>query len=119
MKEIKRSEIYFASLDPVKGCEQGGTRPVLILQNEMGNEYSPMTIVAPITKRRKKKLPTHVKVCFDGTDEKRTVLLEQMRAIDKSRLTEYIDKLDKKSMAKIDRAIVVSLGIKIRRKKRP
>ncbi len=112
MKEIKRSEIYFASLDPVKGCEQGGTRPVLVIQNEMGNEYSPMTIVAPITKRRKKKLPTHVKVCFDGTDEKRTVLLEQLRAIDKSRLVEFVDRLDDESMDKVDRAIVVSLGIK-------
>lgn len=110
---VKRGEIYFADLSPVVGSEQKGLRPVLILQNDTGNEHSPTTIVAAITSRRTKhKLPTHVKVNADGLRCESTVLLEQIRTIDKSRLEEYVGKLDKDTMGRVDYAIIKSLGIK-------
>lgn len=113
MKEIRRGEIYYADLSPVVGSEQGGIRPVLILQNDMGNKHSPTTIVAAITSRKTKAdLPTHVSFTAECLKSKSTVLLEQIRTIDKSRLTEYLGKMDKKTMGAVDRAIVVSFGIK-------
>ncbi len=113
MKQINRNDIYYADLNPIKGSEQGGVRPVLILQNEMGNKHSPTTIVAPITSRQTKpKLPTHVDIRIAGLPKDSIVLLEQIRTIDKSRLDNFVGKLDKASMGKVDRAIVVSLGIK-------
>ena len=113
MKEIKRGEIYYADLSPVRGSEQGGIRPVLILQNDMGNKHSPTTIVAAITSRKTKAaLPTHVPFAADFMKSESTVLLEQIRTIDKSRLAEYIGKIDKKTMGAVDKAIVVSFGIK-------
>lgn len=112
MKEIKRGEIYYANLCPVIGSEQGGIRPVIILQNDVGNKYSPTTIVAAITSRKtKSKLPTHVPILSKSLNRKSTVLLEQIRTIDKSRLTEYIGKADVQTMRAIDRAIVISFGI--------
>ena len=93
--------------------EQGGTRPSLILQNDIGNRHSPTTIVAAITGRKTKAaLPTHVKIMAKGLKTESTVLLEQIRTIDKARLGEYIGRLDSKTLAAVDRAIVVSLGIK-------
>ena len=113
MKEIKRGEIYSADFGAGFGSEQGGVRPVLILQNNTGNKYSPTTIVAAITSRKTKTaLPTHVKINADGLKTESTVLLEQIRTIDKARLGEYIGRLDSKTLAAVDRAIVVSLGIK-------
>lgn len=113
MKEIKRNEIYYADLSPIVGSEQGGLRPVLILQNNMGNRYSPTTIIAAITsKQEKRKLPTHVNVRAEGLPKDSIVLLEQIRTIDKLRLTEYICRLDKKTIDEIDCAIVVSFGIR-------
>lgn len=113
MKEIKRGEIYSADFGAGFGSEQGGIRPILILQNDKGNKYSPTTIVAAITsKKTKTALPTHVKINADGLKTESTVLLEQIRTIDKARLGEYIGKLDSKTLAAVDRAIVVSLGIK-------
>ena len=112
MKEIKRNEIYYAALNPVVGSEQGGLRPVLILQNDTGNKHSPTTIVAAITSRQNKsKLPTHVNVQAVGLPKDSIVLLEQIRTIDKSRLTEYVGSLDKQTMESVDRAIVISFGI--------
>lgn len=113
MKEIKRGEIYYADLSPVVGSEQGGIRPVLILQNDTGNKHSPTTIVAAITSRKTKAaLPTHVTITADCLKTQSTVLLEQIRTIDKTRLDEYIGKLDKNTMGAVDKAIVVSFGIK-------
>ena len=113
MKEIKRGEIYSADFGAGFGSEQGGVRPVLILQNNTGNRHSPTTIVAAITGRKTKAaLPTHVAIMTSGLKTESTVLLEQIRTIDKARLGEYISKLDSKTLATVDRAIVVSLGIK-------
>lgn len=96
MKQIKRGEIYYADLSPIVGSEQGGLRPVLVLQNDMGNRYSPTTIVAAITSRETKSdLPTHVKIDADGLKTASTVLLEQIRTIDKSRLGQYVGRTDK------------------------
>ena len=106
-------EIYAADFGAGFGSEQGGVRPVLILQNNTGNKYSPTTIVAAITsKKTKTALPTHVTVTANGLKTESTVLLEQIRTIDKARLGEYIGRLDSKTLAAVDRAIVVSLGIK-------
>ena len=114
MFEIKRRDVCFADLSPVIGREQDGIRPVLILQNNIGNEHSPTTIVAAITSRQKKHpLPTHVRVNVDFLEPNSTVLLEQIRTIDKSRLIEYIGTLDKETMGKVDYAIITSLGIKV------
>ena len=113
MKEIKRREIYTADLEPVVGSEQGGLRPVLVLQNDIGNRYSPTTIVAAITSRKSKaKLPTHVNISAQGLAKDSIVLLEQIRTIDKSRLAEYIGRADKPTMKNVDLAIVISFGIR-------
>ena len=110
---IRRGDIYYADLRPVVGSEQGGVRPVLIIQNDVGNKHSPTTIVAAITGRKTKAaLPTHVAIMTNGLKTESTVLLEQIRTIDKARLGEYIGRLDSKTLAAVDRAIVVSLGIK-------
>ena len=113
MKEIKRGEIYYADLFDTIGSEESGIRPVLILQNNIGNRHSNTTIIAPITSRRQDSTqPTHVNIDTEGLAKKSTVMLEQIRTIDKSRLDEYIGRLDKFAMADVDRAIIVGLGIK-------
>lgn len=100
-----KGEVYYANLNPVVGSEQGGVRPVVILQNDVGNQYSPTTIVAPVTKRKKTYVPMHV-FLYDRFLVKRSMLLlEQIRAIDKSRIGYKIGKLSKKSISKINRAI--------------
>lgn len=112
MEEIKRGEMYYANLCPVVGSEQGGIRPVLILQNDRNNRHSPTTIVAAMTGQKKKRQRTHVTVRGCGLTKTTLVLLEQIRTIDKSRLQGYIGTLDDASMEKVDRAIVESFGIK-------
>lgn len=112
MKEIKRNEIYYADLNPVKGSEQGGIRPVLVIQNDTGNKHSPTTIVAAITsKEEKAKLPTHVEVGGCGVERKSLALLEQIRTIDKSRLIKYVGELDGATVKEINEAIGISLGL--------
>lgn len=111
-KEVKRGEIYYANLCPIVGSEQGGIRPVLILQNDRGNRNSPTTIAAAMTGQKKKRQRTHVTVSGCGLSKTTLVLLEQVRTIDKSRLRSYIGTLDDSSMEKVDRAIVESFGIK-------
>lgn len=111
MKEIKRGDIYYAALNPVIGSEQGGTRPVLILQNDTGNKFSPTVIVAAITGRQKKNLPTHVPVNISELPKDSIVLLEQIRTIDKQRLAEYVARLSNAQMKKIEQAIDISLGM--------
>ena len=113
MKQVKRGEIYYADLSPIIGSEQGGFRPVLVLQNDKGNQYSPTTIVAAVTgKREKVGLPTHVKITIDGLKTSSIVLLEQLRTIDKTRLGDYAGKLNKDTMGKVDHALITSLGVK-------
>lgn len=112
MREIKRGEIYYANLQPVLGSEQGGVRPVIILQNDKGNKFSPTTIIAAITARRgKTQLPTHVTIVVKGLSRKSIVLLEQIRTIDKNRIKDYVGVIDAATMALIEEAIVISLGI--------
>lgn len=115
--EIKRSEIYYADLDPVKGSEQGGVRPVLIIQNDKGNKYSPTTIVAAITsKLDKHHLPTHVGVQAEGLPVNSLILLEQICTMDKSRILQYVGIADEETMIRVDRALIISIGIKIKEK---
>ena len=103
--EIKRGEIYYADLRPVIGSEQNGIRPVLIIQNDVGNHYSPTVIAAAITSRKRgRNMPTHVSVPDEqpGLNKCSTVLLEQVRTIDKERLKEYIGQMDAETMQCID-----------------
>ncbi|MGE5529832.1 MAG: type II toxin-antitoxin system PemK/MazF family toxin [Patescibacteria group bacterium] len=111
---ILRGDVFFANLNPVIGSEQGGLRPVLILQNDIGNLYSPTTIVAAVTSRIKRaRLPTHVELTGKRyrLDRDSVVLLEQVRTIDKQRLKEKIAHLDEEAMARVDRALGISLGL--------
>ena len=113
---VKRGEIYYADLSPVVGSEQGGIRPVLIIQNDVGNRYSPTVIAAAITSQKDKaKLPTHISVNATGSGlaKDSIVLLEQVRTIDKQRLKEKMGSLDHASMGMVDRAIRVSFGLPI------
>ena len=111
--KISRGDIYYADLSPVIGSEQGGIRPVLIIQNDVGNRYSPTVVVAAITSQigSKKPLPTHITLDTKLLDKNSIVLLEQIRTIDKSRLGKYIGKLDEKYMKGIGRALLISVGI--------
>lgn len=111
---IRRGDIYYADLSPVVGSEQGGIRPVLIVQNDVGNRYSPTVIVSAITSQREKtKLPTHIQVTADncGLAKDSIVLLEQVRTIDKQRLKEKMGTLDDRSMYRVDKALSVSFGL--------
>ena len=111
---IKRGDIYYADLSPVIGSEQGGIRPVLIVQNDVGNKYSPTVIAAAITSQKDKtKLPTHIQVDADnsGLAKDSIVLLEQIRTIDKQRLKEKMGSLDDSSMNMINQALSVSFGL--------
>ena len=111
---IKRGDIFYADLRPVVGSEQGGVRPVLIIQNDMGNRHSPTVICAAITsKMNKAKLPTHVEIDADkyAIVKDSVILLEQVRTIDKSRLRERVCHLDADILKKIDKALMVSFDI--------
>lgn len=111
---IKRGDIYYADLSPVVGSEQGGTRPVLIVQNNTGNKHSPTVIAAAITSQTgKAKLPTHIDLAGHnvGLSKDSVVLLEQIRTIDKRRLREHMGKLDNDLMNQVDSAIAVSFGL--------
>ncbi|MDQ0178112.1 mRNA interferase MazF [Bacillus chungangensis] len=111
---VKRGDVYFADLSPVVGSEQGGVRPVLVIQNDIGNRFSPTVIVAAITAQiQKAKLPTHVEIDANRYSFERdsVILLEQIRTIDKQRLTDKITHLDEEMMEKVDKALQVSLGL--------
>ena len=111
---VKRGEVYFADLSPVVGSEQGGVRPVLVIQNDIGNRFSPTVIVAAITAQiQKAKLPTHVEIDAKryGFERDSVILLEQIRTIDKQRLTDKITHLDDEMMEKVDEALRVSIGL--------
>ena len=112
--EILRGEIYYADLSPVVGSEQGGVRTVLVIQNDVGNKYSPTVIVAAITsKLSKAKLPTHIELDKDkyNLPKDSVVLLEQIRTLDKMRLKEKVSVLDEKTMQRVEIATMISLGI--------
>lgn len=113
-KIIRRGDVFYAELNPVIGSEQGGTRPVVVISNNMGNRHSPTVIVAAITSRvhTKAKLPTHTEVSdFEGLDKDSVVLLEQIRTIDKQRLRRYIGILPDSIMARVDKALAVSIHL--------
>lgn len=114
MEAIKRGDIYYADLSPVVGSEQGGIRPVLIVQNDVGNRYSPTVIAAAITsKTDKNKMPTHIDVHADeyGLEKNSVILLEQIRTLDKKRLREKMGHLDDDAMTQVNNAISVSFGL--------
>lgn len=113
MDTIKRGDIYYANLSPVVGSEQGGVRPVLVVQNDVGNKYSPTVIVAAITSKiNKAKLPTHIELNAHtyGLEKDSVILLEQIRTLDKARLLEKIGNANEK-LNEIDYALAISLGL--------
>lgn len=112
MLNIQRGDIYYANLDPVIGSEQGGDRPVLVVQNNIGNKHSHTVIVAPITsKAGKKPLPTHAPLFCRGLEKNSVALLEQLRTLDKSRFGGYIGQIKGRRMSRIEDALLVSIGI--------
>ena len=114
MNTIKRGDIFYADLSPVIGSEQGGLRPVLIVQNDVGNKYSPTVIAAAITSRMTKaRMPTHIDIYASdtGLTKDSVVLLEQIRTIDKKRLKERMGELDTPSMTRVDNALSISFGL--------
>ena len=112
MNDIKRGELYYADLSPVIGSEQGGVRPVLIVQNNVGNKFSPTVIVAAVTSQiSKAKIPTHIELSSNyGLTKDSVLLLEQIRTLDKRRLKEKIGTLDDKCMKCVNEALLISLG---------
>lgn len=111
---VKRGDIFYADLSPVIGSEQGGIRPVIIIQNDVGNKYSPTVIVAAITSQiNKAKLPTHVEISSEeyGLNKDSVVLLEQIRTIDKKRLKEKIGHMTESDTQKVDEALTISVGL--------
>ncbi len=114
MMSVKRGEIYYADLSPVVGSEQGGIRPVLIVQNDVGNRHSPTVIAAAITSRLDKaKLPTHISLeaASCGLQKDSIVLLEQIRTLDKKRLKDKMGSLDPNAMDRVDNALSISFGL--------
>ena len=109
---IKRGDVYYADLSPVVGSEQGGVRPVVVIQNDKGNRYSKTIIIAPISKKLSKPpIPTHVIFSDHALSYVSMILFEQLRTIDKTRLGQWICTLDKETIKKIDHAICISLDI--------
>ena len=109
---VKRGDIFYADLSPVVGSEQGGTRPVLIVQNDTGNRHSPTVIAAAITSQTgKARLPTHINIAGGSVGLSKDILLEQIRTMDKRRLREHMGHLDETQMAMVDDAIAVSFGL--------
>ncbi|MCC4723169.1 type II toxin-antitoxin system PemK/MazF family toxin [Salinicoccus sp. RF5] len=111
---MKRGEVYLADLSPVQGSEQGGKRPVVIIQNNVGNYHSPTVIVAAITGRiNKAKIPTHVEISKDtyNLDKDSVILLEQIRTVDKKRLREKLTYLNEEKMKEVDKALMISLDL--------
>lgn len=113
---VRRGDVFYADLSPVIGSEQGGVRPVLVVQNDIGNKYSPTIIIAAITSQiNKAKLPTHVEITAPeyGLPKDSVVLLEQIRTIDKKRLREKIGRFNDEMMRSVDDALKISVGLKV------
>jgi mRNA interferase MazF len=113
-EQVLRGDIYYADLSPVIGSEQGGMRPVLVVQNDIGNKFSPTIIVCAITSQlTKARLPTHIEIkCGQfGLPKDSVILMEQIRTIDKRRLKDCLGKLDEQYLIKVDKALIISLGL--------
>lgn len=112
--KVKRGEIYYADLSPVIGSEQAGIRPILVVQNDVGNKFSPTIIGIAITSKQKAKLPTHIEIegTKYGLDKDSVILAEQIRTLDKKRLKEKVGQIDEETMEKVKRAIEISFGIR-------
>ena len=111
---MKRGDVYFANLDPVVGSEQGGMRPVIIIQNDLGNRFSPTVIILPLTgKMNKAPLPTHVPLLppQGGVRRPSIILCEQVRTLEKSRLTHYLGRLTREKMALVEKALAAAVGV--------
>lgn len=111
-KAIKRGDLVYLNFDPIVGSEQGGPRPAVVVQNDMGNKHAPTVIIAPVTSKNKKSnLPTHVKLASHVLERNSMVLLEQLKTVDKSRIDSYIGTLSDEEMKMIDKALRISLAI--------
>lgn len=118
-RKIKRGDIVYVNFDPIIGSEQGGPRPAVVIQNDIGNRHAPTVIIAPITSKTKKSnLPTHVKLTSKCLERNSVALLEQIKTIDKTRIEDYIGTLADEEMKMIDKALRISLGMGRYRKKR-
>ena len=111
---VKRGDIFYADLDPIIGSEQGGIRPVFVVQNNVGNKYSPTVVVLPISSAKRNNMPTHIRICGSKMLPKDSIVLaEQIRTIDRDRLLRYVGSLGLEVMEKVDRAVKISIGVKI------
>lgn len=111
-KAIKRGDLVYLNFDPIVGSEQGGPRPAVVVQNDMGNKHAPTVIIAPVTSKNKKSnLPTNVKLTSHILERNSMVLLEQLKTVDKSRIDSYIGTLSDEEMKMIDKALRISLAI--------
>ncbi len=109
---IKRGDVFYADLDPIIGSEQGGVRPVLVVQNNVGNKYSPTVVVLPISSAKKSHIPTHICICGTKRLPKNSVILaEQIRTIDRNRLQNYVGSVGLEVMEKVDKALKISIGV--------
>ena len=111
---IKRGDIYYADLSPVVGSEQSGIRPILVIQNDIGNKFSPTIIGVPITSKLKTNMPTHISIEGNkyGLEKYSVILAEQIRTLDKTRLKEKVGRLDKKTLEQVKKAIEISCGLR-------
>ena len=109
---IKRGDVFYADFDPIIGSEQGGIRPVLVVQNNVGNKYSPTVVVLPISSAKKTNMPTHIRICGAKMLQKNSVILaEQIRTIDRNRLRNYVGSVGFEIMDKVDKAVKISIGV--------
>lgn len=111
---IKRGDVFYADLDPIIGSEQGGVRPVLVVQNNVGNKYSPTVVVLPISSAKKTNMPTHIRICGSKMLPKDSIVLaEQIRTIDRNRLQSYVGSLGVEIMEKINESMKISIGVNV------
>ena len=111
---VKRGDVFYADLDPIIGSEQGGIRPILAVQNNVGNKYSPTLVVLPISSVKKNNMPTHIHICGSKMLLKDSIVLaEQIRTIDRDRLLRYVGAVGLEVMEKVDKAVKISIGVKV------
>lgn len=111
---IKRGDVFYADLDPIIGSEQDGIRPVLVVQNNVGNKYSPTVVVLPISSAKKTQMLTHIRICSSKMLQKNSVILaEQIRTIDRNRLRNYVGSVGFEIMDKVDKAVKISIGVNV------
>lgn len=111
---VKRGDVFYADLDPIIGSEQGSIRPVLVVQNNVGNKYSLTVVVLPISSAKKNNMPTHIHICGSKMLSKDSIVLaEQIRTIDRNRLMKYVGSVGVEIMEKVDKAVKISIGVKV------